>query len=129
MKKLLIVLCAYVLFGCDTTNNTQPSNTKYEEHPSVQKENTLGAKLDKMIEQQNKIQNKYFNLCGHDIGNMYPKLSLINQRKMCICFSEKMAQFIYSGDQQEFDKYQALDTYKIKIWDRELEKCREELKL
>ena len=128
MKKLFIGLYVCVLFGCDATNNTPTSNTQYEEHILVQKENTLG-KLDKMIEQQNEIQNKYFNLCGHDIGNMYPKLSLINQRKMCVCFSERMAQFIYSGNQQEFDKYQALGTYKIKIWDRELEKCRNELKL
>ena len=90
---------------------------------------TMGTQLDTMIKQQNEIQNQYFDLCGASVSHEYPKLAPNEQTKICACFAEKMAQFIYSGDEQEFNRYQTLDTYKIKIWNRELEKCHKELNL
>ena len=127
MKNLFICLCACVLFGCNTTNSEIASDIK-SATPDIEfiinnEASKIGTTLNELIEQQNKIQNKYFALC-EGVGNQeYPDLLPNEHTKMCVCFAEKMSDFIYSGDEQEFNRYQALDTYKIHVWSRELEAC------
>ncbi len=127
MKKLFICLCACVLFGCSTTNSEIASDIK-SATPDIEfiinnEASKIGTTLNELIEQQNKIQNKYFALCEGVGSQEYPDLLPNEHTKMCVCFAEKMSDFIYSGDEQEFNRYQALDTYKIHVWSRELEAC------
>ena len=119
MKRILLLISICVLSGCNSTTsepaaeiNSTPSDNA--EALITSAPSTIGTWLNTMIEQQNKIQNIYFALC-EGVGNEHTK--------MCVCFAEKMSDFIYSGDEQEFNRYQALDTYKIHVWSRELEAC------
>ena len=128
MKRILLLISICVLSGCNSTTsepaaeiNSTPSDNA--EALITSDPSTIGTWLNTMIEQQNKIQNKYFALC-EGVGNQeYPDLLPNEHTKMCVCFAEKMSDFIYSGDEQEFNRYQALDTYKIHVWSRELEAC------
>lgn len=78
MKKLFIGLCVCVLSGCNTINSEITSDTK---------STTPEIDFIKMIEQQNEIQNKYFELCEY-VGNqeypdLLPNVIYKNVRMLC----------------------------------------------
>lgn len=131
-KNFFICLCICVLSGCDATNSENGSDIQ-SATPDIklimnEVASKMGTSLDAMNKEQNEIQNKYYVLCANISNQQYPDLLPNEHTKMCVCFAEKMSDFLYSSNKQEFDRYQAFDTYKIKIWNRELETCYKTIK-